>query len=71
MPNHDPQPVPLLFDAAHAALLLGVCVNTVRRETIIGRLPCARIGLGSRAIRYNLAMLDEFIRRCHDDGRMT
>jgi predicted DNA-binding transcriptional regulator AlpA len=59
----------MLFDATRTAQLLGISVKTVRRETTIGRLPCARIGLGSRAIRYNLQMLDEYIRRCTDDGR--
>lgn len=69
MPDHDNQPIPLLFDVNHAALLLGVCVKTLRRETMIGRMPCARVGPGGRAIRYSLDHVREYIRRCDDDGR--
>lgn len=69
MPDHDHQIEPLLFDVAYAALLLGVCVSTLRRETMIGRMPCARVGPGGRAIRYSLAHVREYIRRCDDDGR--
>lgn len=68
MTNLD-QPEPLLFDVAEAARLLGVCVSTLRRETMIGRMPCARVGGGGRAIRYSLDHVAEYIRRCTDDGR--
>jgi excisionase family DNA binding protein len=67
MPSLNLQPTPLLFSVDRAAQLLGISVKTVRRETTIGRLPCARVG--SRTIRYSQEHIDEYIRRCTDDGR--
>jgi DNA-binding transcriptional MerR regulator len=69
MPPLDQRPEPLLFDAVRATQLLGVSVKTVRRETMIGRLPCARVGVGGRSIRYSHEHIAEYIRRCTDVGR--
>ncbi|MGV8846765.1 helix-turn-helix domain-containing protein [Tessaracoccus sp.] len=70
MPDPDPAPVvPLLFNITIAAELLGLEVKTLRRELASGRLPCARVGVGSRTIRFNQAHLAEYRRRAtNTDG---
>jgi excisionase family DNA binding protein len=53
------QPSPDVLTQAQAAAYLGISVELLRKETLAGRVPAARLG---RRWRYSRAALDELLR---------